>query len=69
MKKDEALLTTNELAKRWKMSAGSLENWRRSGKGPSFVKFGKGAHAIVRYRLFDIQKYESKFIVHSRRKK
>jgi hypothetical protein len=54
----EKLLTTEELAERWSVDPGTVDNWRKAKKGPPFVKLGKGVSAPVRYRLSDIEKYE-----------
>lgn len=37
-------MTTRELAKRWKMSPDTLANWRWSGEGPPYSKFG---HSVL----------------------
>jgi len=58
--RDGKLLTTEELAQRWSMDSGSLENWRNDGKGPVFIKMGSGSSAPVRYRLCDIEAWEKK---------
>ena len=58
--RDGKLFTTDELAERWSMDAGSLENWRNAGKGPVFIKLGRGSSAPVRYRLCDVEEYEKK---------
>lgn len=34
-------LTTVELAARWGVAKGTIENWRIRGCGPQFVKIGK----------------------------
>lgn len=51
-------LTTEELAKRWGLSANRLRQWRVAGTGPNFLKLGDGPKAPVRYRLEDIVEYE-----------
>lgn len=51
-------LTTDELAKRWGLSANRLRQWRVEGKGPSFIKLGTTPKAPVRYRLEDIEDFE-----------
>lgn len=56
MADDNHLLTTADLAERWIMSEGTLENWRQRGLGPTFVKL----EGTVRYRLSDVQAYENK---------
>lgn len=48
------IMTTEELAKKWKMNPGSLANWRSEKKGPKFVKLGRK----VRYKLKDIERFE-----------
>ncbi len=35
----------------------TLRTWRRTGRGPNFVRFGDGARQTVRYRLVDIERY------------
>lgn len=47
-------MTTQQLAKKWNMSPGSLANWRCYGRGPKFVKLGR---KIV-YKQKDIEKFE-----------
>ena len=53
--KDE-YLTTKELAKIWKLSETTLNNWRAMSppKGPDFKLFGRA----VRYKKSDILEYE-----------
>ena len=48
-------LNQSELAKRWKLSARTLERWRWQRKGPRFLKVG----GRVVYRLEDIESYET----------
>jgi hypothetical protein len=57
----EIMLTTEELALRWKMTNNGLRVWRISGKGPAFVKLGRD----VRYRLSDVEAYEKANTVQS----
>ncbi len=52
---NKKLLTTEDLAHRWSMAVGTLENWRQDGTGPRYVKLGK--KKIV-YRLSAIVEYE-----------
>lgn len=54
------VLTTIELAARWKMAVGSLENWRQQKKGPRFIKMGGAKNADVRYRITDVEAFERK---------
>ncbi len=50
----EELLTQKQLARRWALSERTLERWRCTGEGPTYVKLG----GLVRYRLADILAYE-----------
>jgi hypothetical protein len=45
----------NHLAKRWLISARTLEQWRWQGRGPRFLKIG----GRVVYRLSDIEAFEA----------
>jgi transposase-like protein len=51
---EEAHLNVYQLSKRWGLSPGTLDHWRRYGKGPRFLKIG--GHVL--YRLCDITAYE-----------
>lgn len=62
----EPLLTPSDLALRWSVSRQTLTNWRSRGKGPVYVKLGKGATARIRYRLGDIERFESDFSIEGR---
>lgn len=57
----EALLTTNELAARWKLLSKTLRDWRVKGKGPRFIRISKTA---IRYAVADVEAFEK-----SRRKR
>ena len=52
----EELLTQKQLARRWALSERTLERWRCTGEGPTYIKLG----GLVRYRLADILAYEQK---------
>lgn len=64
------LLTTDELAKRWKVSNRLLRAWRYKGKGPAYITVdaigierppnGKGEAREVRYRMRDVQLFEKR---------
>ncbi len=56
----ETMLTPEELAARWKMSAGTLKNWRAAKKGPAFVPLGDGPRPRILYRLADVEEWEAK---------
>jgi predicted DNA-binding transcriptional regulator AlpA len=51
----DRLLDTHQLAKRWNVSARTLERHRTTGDGPRFLRVG----GAVRYRLADIEAYEN----------
>jgi hypothetical protein len=46
----EQLLTSIELAQRWRVSTKTLANQRWLGEGPPFVRLGR----VVRYRMSDV---------------
>jgi len=52
------VMTTEQLARRWEVSPGTLVNWRSQGKGPCYIRLGTGGKASIRYRLRDIEEYE-----------
>lgn len=54
------VLTTEQLAARWGLAPGTLENWRVLGIGPRFVRLHKGRRAPVVYRIADVLEYERK---------
>ena len=47
------LLTTRELASALRLSPATLQLWRRTGRGPRYLKIGKS----VRYRVSDVQEW------------
>lgn len=51
-------LTTADLADRWGVSRGTLENWRGARRGPRYVKLGKGKGSPVLYRIEDVLEFE-----------
>jgi hypothetical protein len=51
---DDALLTEDQLAKRWQISTGSLANDRSLGRGVPYLKIGRA----VRYDPADVREYE-----------
>lgn len=52
------MLTTNELAERWKVNPKSLSNWRVKKIGPAYVKLGDARSCKVLYRLEDVETFE-----------
>jgi hypothetical protein len=53
-------LNQRDLAKRWNLSARTLERWRWQRKGPPFLKVG----GRVVYRLEDVEGYETAQLQH-----
>ena len=47
-------LNQDQLARRWSLSARTLERWRSHGKGPCYLRLG----GRVAYRLEDIEAFE-----------
>ena len=56
------LLTTAELALRWRMSGRSLERWRTEGYGPAWHRIG----GAIRYARADIKAFEARHRVGGR---
>jgi predicted site-specific integrase-resolvase len=46
----------DELAARWRISVRTLQRWRREGRGPPFVRFGKR----VAYGHLEVLSYEQR---------
>lgn len=61
--KIKEFLTTAQLAERWDIHPGTLENWRGQGKGPPYVKLTKKRRSPVLYRLSDIIEYERRMTI------
>ena len=51
-----ALLTTSELADRWRMSERTLERWRAERYGPAWLTLG----GQIRYRTIDVDAFEAR---------
>ena len=51
-------LNQAELARRWNISARTLERWRWLGEGPVYLKLG----GRVSYRLEDVEYYEARHL-------
>lgn len=49
------LVTTDELARRWRVTARTLERWRVAGTGPAWLRLG----GRVFYRRNDIEVFET----------
>jgi hypothetical protein len=47
-------LNQEQLARRWSLSARTLERWRSHGRGPCYLRLG----GRVAYRLEDIEAFE-----------
>lgn len=65
MKKAQSkdLLSAEQLAERWGMSSGTLENWRAKKKGPNFLRIGGAKGSLIYYRMADVLAYEDKCLV------
>lgn len=48
-------LTETELAQRWDVTTRTLQNWRKEGKGPPFIRIGERS---IFYREEDVLAYE-----------
>jgi hypothetical protein len=51
-------LTETNLAERWALSVKTLQDWRRKGTGPEYLKLGKA----IRYPHEVIERYEIQHI-------
>jgi hypothetical protein len=49
------LLLPEELAKRWRITARTLQRWRAAGSGPAYLRIGRR----VVYRLSDVERFET----------
>ncbi|HUX78546.1 MAG TPA: DNA-binding protein [Alphaproteobacteria bacterium] len=56
MEKEKNLITPSTLASRWKMTCGTLSQWRWNGYGPPYHKMGKK----ILYDLEEIEQFEAK---------
>ena len=52
-------LTENELAARCRVSASTVQKWRRLKKGPPFIKVG-GERGSIRYLIKDVEAWEER---------
>lgn len=57
------ILTSKELAERWKMTDQILRQWRTQNKGPKYFKLGEGKKASVRYHLEDVEAWEKQHVI------
>ncbi len=48
------LITPETLADRWNLSIATLSQWRWNGRGPVYLKIGRG----ILYRLQDVEDFE-----------
>lgn len=54
-------VTDKELAERWILTVGTLDRWRRKGKGPQYFKTESG----IFYKIEDIESFEESRTFHS----
>lgn len=57
------LLTEKELAERWKIKPETLRNWRAQKKGIPYFGLMGDIKPRIRYRIQDIEKYESENVI------
>lgn len=55
----DARYTEAEVAKRWKIGTRTLQQWRRTSKGPAHIVIG--SHTVL-YREEDLRAYESRSV-------
>lgn len=55
---DNDLMHPAEVAARYGMTPESLANWRYEGKGPQYIRLGRGRRPRVMYRVSDVLKWE-----------
>ena len=55
---DDDNLTTADLAKRWRVSAGTIRSHRYRGTGPKYFKPSGSKRGRALYRLADVLAYE-----------
>lgn len=55
----QQMLTSDELASRWRVSRFTVRRWRMTGEGPPYIKLGAGAKSRVIYLLQDIEDWEA----------
>lgn len=53
-------LTETDLATRWDVTTRTLQGWRKSGKGPPFIRIGERS---IFYREEDVIAYENASVV------
>ena len=54
--KEEILLTTEDVSKRWLINPATVRKWRKDKVGPDYILLPNGT---IRYRKSVIQKHES----------
>jgi len=59
MNQQQQMLTSDELAERWRVTRFTVRRWRMEGNGPPYLKLGAGAKSKVLYLLKDIEDWES----------
>ena len=54
-------LTTQEVAERLRVSVNTLNNWRWTGGGPHFIKFGR----VILYPVAELEAFETSHLMKS----
>ena len=55
---DSALITSQDLAKRWKVNEGSIRMMRIDKRGPPYLKLGTGPRPRIRYVMAQVIDWE-----------
>jgi len=61
----EQMLDTCELAQMLKVNPQTVRKWRCSGKGPQFLRLGKGRGSRCRYWPSDVEKWAAERCFHN----
>jgi hypothetical protein len=53
------MLTPPQLADRFAVEETTLEDWRKKGEGPPYIKLGFARNSPIRYRIDDVEAWEA----------
>jgi len=62
MTTNDALLTEQQLAERWRVSQRTLRRWRSTARLPAHIRIGHPVVGRVLYRLADVLVFEERAI-------
>ena len=54
---NDKLITANDVAEILNINPGTLNQWRRTGLGPPFIKVGGNINGAIRYSVRDLEQY------------